>query len=760
MKNFITLNVAMQKIRNIITIRRVLKCSFALLLIAGRLPFLTATGKNYVLMDFGGAEITQEGVLEKVQEYKKGYIKKCDYFTGEFKKLNEGKTSKPPTNEELVRDYLMPFHEFIFSDDWDTRPLEHYRPCFGDKKTDQDRGLHIAKFFTALKALKSGSFDKDTEKHEKILYEELTKFVKGTLSEEFQIFSDQVQNNTEVKELQMNFILQNGIVSVETSRELFNGFKEPFSLVFWGVKGTFCAGEQLKSLVVIMRFVNSELQFVPRCFERAPLLEELDTTGQTSFLVFGENSFSGCQNLKDIKVVDKASHFAFGKNSFSGCPKLQSPFRAGNNIMLMGGDDLLSAFEGCECIAKKSVQRVALKFYYDSIMDGSLKEPGQAEIYINKNQLSRLYLIDFHSFKSKEAKSENESLRKKCDTLEKENTELRESKKFLHESFEARVHPFVDKNNKLQESIEKMKEELEKMSKELSGYKKRVAQCEKIIEEDKQKLEESRQSWDRERLHRLQLVGENKELQDKIKVLEKDKEELEEEISTLEDDKEKLKGKIETISTLEMKITQLEQRLAEVEWDKKGVEGRSAVKDIKLKEKKKKLEEKDEEIKALKNERSELMDKIIILQREIKDMKTSQWYVVTTSAEFTEPFYPNQTSAYQAPFYKGKEEPKEETKKEPRFYSNKGQKGGNQTSAYQAQNINKKNFYPNTQKGRNQTSAYQAPFYKGKEEPKEVTEETSQEEKKEPFYPKGKKGKNGKKGKYVDMDEYLSIKKK
>ena len=738
MKNFITLNVTMEKIRNIITIRRVLKCSFALLLIAGKLPFLTAIGKNYIFMDFKEQAITQAGVLEKIQEYKKEYIKECKHLIGKFREFNESGSTRSGT--DLIKGYIKPFYEFVFSNELDPQVFEQYRDYFGGGRDAQDKGLEMAKFFLAFKALKSGFFDKDTKKCEEDLHAELTKFI-DIIKKDFEgleTLDKDIQDNAVVKELRMNFVLFNGIVSAKTSRELFETspelfecFQKPFNLTFLDVKGEFCASKQLKRSVVTMRFIKSQLKFVECCFKEAPLLKELDATEKTSDLICGKESFANCPNLEDIKVVNEASFFEFGKNSFSGCPKLQSPFRADNNIRVMGFvDRLLDAFGGFEKDEgkRKSVTKAALSFYYDCVQDGSFRNLKKAYGYLVKNDLNPSHLVPLYDVMLKEAKSENESLKKKNDKLQKENTRLKKSNKTLYEDLEAEERPVMMKNKELKESIKEKDKELEKTSKELLKRDERIAQLKKIIEEKEKELEESGKNWDQERLRRLQLVDKNRELRDKIKALEEEKEELEEEISILKAYKEEWKDKIETIPALKEEKEQLKNQLTgairEMGEPKRMMEQERAKNKAALKKKNQEIAELEKKLEKKDTEISELKAIVKKKEKEVKEMKTSEALILATmgmlneGAQSTKDKGGNQTSASRAQNI-NEEEPKEEVteetsqkEKEEPFYPKNGQKGGNQTSASRAQNINK-------------------------EEPKEeVTEETSQRNEEEPRYSK------------------------
>ena len=664
----------MEKILNIITIRRVLKCSFALLLIAGRLPFLTASGKNYILMDFGGKEITQKGVLEKVQEFKKNYIRKCQYFIEEFRRLNKRTNIDAEFGPELVRGYLKPLYEFILSDDC-AQCLEQYRPYFECDEFYQKRGLQILEFFVALKALKSESFDKDTKKWEEALYEELTNFVKETFREQFQSLNDQVQAHTEIQGLQMNFILQNGTVTAETACELFEDFEKPFRLTFSNVEGTFCAGEQLKRSVVMMRFINSRLEFVSHCFEGAPLLKELNVVEKTSFFAFGERCFENCPNLEELNVVDVPSFFAFGEKSFAGCPKLQSPFRDDNeNIKLTGTDNLLSAFEGFKDDKKKkeSVQKVASRFYFYSIEKGFLKDIRQAYKYLTKNELDPGFLFPLYSMKLGEAEEKIKSLIKECDALKKLNERLEKSNKSLSKSLKDKERPVAKKNDELKQSIKKKEDEVEKMSKALSKYEKLVAQYKTIIEEKEKKSEESRQSWDRERLHGVKLVEENKVLRDEIKALKKKKEELEETIITLE---EEGREAIRTVPTLKAENEQLKKQLADATKERDdAIKERDKAKEMLNNERERNkavIKEKKQNIAKLEKELAETQKRSLEYQKKIKELQTSESYVLKTMDMFQD-----------------EEEPKEEVKNDD------SQLNFSKNTFQQKQNTNGKNFYP------------------------------------------------------------------
>lgn len=651
------------------TIRRVLRCSFALLLLAGRLPFLAASGRGYIVIDFKGEEITQERLLKGLEHYKKWYIKECKQLAEAFARAADknGKLAfKNGIGRSFVRDYITPFNELIFPGNWDDIQIDDkdLQRLYFKAKDNRDRRkvFEAVKFVIALKTLKYRRTpnDSDAVKAEEILYDEAKKFVEGNFPPILKGFIDEKGSPSDMK---ITICLKNGEVSAKTSCELFENFEKPFRLEFWNVQGSFYAGEQLKKCVLSLIFRNLVLEFTEKAFENASLLKKLEISedeGKQTVLVFGERSFANCRYLK-------------------------SPFKTNNAIKLDKNrpGKLVSAFEDCPRIDKEHIQEEALAFFNENVENEIWQNVEQNKIYLKDNQLDEAYIGKYYGSKLKEKQNEVESLWKqyqaltaKYHALEKENERLKNNCEAFREKT---IRPLEQKNRELKQLLTKKEEEFQETSQKLSRvtskYEKLEKQHAEIVESNKKRFEEKCNECNLTRKNFLNAKEQNKELREKVKNLEKGNEAQKEKIETLEAYIKEYEDKINKATKLEAENEQLKQQLDKETKDRITAE-------IKLDQKDKNHEEslgkKDKKIDKLendlKNTQSESTKKDAIISKlrvEIKELKTSESYVLTTMdiiADEEEPkeevknddfrlnfqkdtFQKNQSSNEKKPFY-------------------------------------------------------------------------------------------------------------
>ena len=652
----------MKEMLNITTIRRVLKYLSILLLIVWKPSFLTASGKDVVVIDFKGKKITQEGLLEGLRQYKERYIEKCKKLAEKFKQINEDENLKFGDNFKgrLMRDCVIPFHKFIVAGNWDMWDLDLFRDKIRGSEAHKERCVHMVKFFLALKNL--GHFksdDLEIKEVEDILFSEATKFVKEKIPTQFQSYNENIQEKKgKSEELQMTFVLENGTVSEETSCKLFEDFTKPFRLAFQKVRGEFCAGKQLKNLVVLLTFQDSDLEFTEGAFENASRLKKLEVA---------ENE-------------DEGTVLVFGKRSFANCQQLKFPF----GITLDGErpGNLVSAFENCPYIRKERIQKVALDFFEENVGDGSWKDVEQIKKYFEDNQLDKAYMWEYYDLKLKEERNKRETLRKnyeklqeKQKALEKENERLKNDGEDFRKKM---LRPLEQKNQRLKESLKKTEEEYQKTSQELlqvtGKYEKLKKQYAETVAKHNQESGKLAKDCERERLEKVKARDENKALQEEVKTLKKDKETQEEKIRDLEDFKEKWGDKIDMVPTLEAKNEQLEKQLNKETKDRMTAEERLDLKyeqcdeyEVRLKEKNKIINRLNNTVNGLKKDLENTLLESTKLRARIKELETSEAYGIRQGEE--EP-------------KKKVKEPKKEVKnddfrqkKEPFYPKRKGKKG-------------------------------------------------------------------------------------
>ena len=137
----------MKEMLNMTTIQRFLKYLSILLLIAGKPSFLTASGRDVVVINFGGGKITQKGLLEGLKKDRKWYIERCEELAKNFERINKNEDLRfdDYLNGDLMREYVIPFYKLIMVGNLDFDSIRN-RVVNGDKGY-RERCVHLAKFF-------------------------------------------------------------------------------------------------------------------------------------------------------------------------------------------------------------------------------------------------------------------------------------------------------------------------------------------------------------------------------------------------------------------------------------------------------------------------------------------------------------------------------------------------------------------------------------------------------------------------------------
>ena len=680
-KNFpYGLNMAMKKILNTTRIRRVLTHSFAAALIA-KGGFLSTASAKEIVIDFKGKGITEAAISERLREENEDKIPAYERLTEKFKEFTEVfsdpsaasiNASKNDSLAKLIESFIavVPGGKALKKRN---APSQNTCTLFKPQNPPQDASepwheMEI-RFLTALAILeiwrKNETCENDATRARAALHtagDDFYRKVFAPIVIQFgpsegltEACSKRLESTKEAQaeELVLKITLKNGSVDSKTSKELFKNLDKGLYLTLDHIKGTISADEVLKKHLISIAFLNSELVLEKNCFQKSRYLERLIFKNSTVTMHY--LCFANCVNLKSPEYENLLLYLPFPSN-------------------------LSNVFEDDPHINEEFIREMATNCFRERCKRGTFKKEGDVEDYLTIHKLGSVLMYFYRCCgmekQCAELKKQLEVFKKTQKQLESRNSNLEHANKNQRNEMEALRNvnqPLKESLKTAQENYKKLSEDLLQVTNEYANYKKQQTETVKKLTNE---LEGINRTHDLTKQQLWKSLDTNKKLQKELENLQSENKTQKEEIESLQAFKEKWGDKIDTVAKLEEEKSELKKQLIKVTEEKSEAErklnGERERNDEVVQEKKQTIGKLKKDLEDLRSELAETQKHLFEAQKKIKELRTSESFVLKTMDVIQDEEEPKEEVNFQKDTFQKKRSSNE---KKPFYPKKKGKKG-------------------------------------------------------------------------------------